>query len=105
MSSGISVYVTCKDSSEAKKIARALLENKYAACVTTFPVESFFHWGGSLREEHEVALLIKTRKELFGEVEEEIKLHHSYEVPCIVALPWDQSSEDYDAWVGEHTNA
>ncbi len=97
----ISVYVTCKDSGEARRIARRLLGKRLIACANMFPVESLFKWKGKLADVKEVAMLCKARKNDFGKIEAEVKKLHSYEVPCIVAFDWAKSSREFSRWVGK----
>ena len=79
----LSVYVTCKDKKEARKIARALLEKKLIACANLFPVESHFLWHGKLDEASEMAILAKTTESKMDAIQEIIHHLHSYEVPVI----------------------
>ncbi len=95
----ISVYITCRDSCEAKKIARRLLSKRLIACANIFPVVSMFRWKGKLVEQGEAAMLCKARKRDFSAIEKEVKQLHSYEVPCIVAFDWARSSIEFSKWV------
>ena len=95
----ISVYITCKSMAEAKRIAAKLLESKLIACANIFPVESMFIWEGKLKKEKEAAMFCKAKKENFGKIKEEVKKLHSYEVPCIVAFGWAESSKEFSDWV------
>ena len=54
------VLVTCADLPEARKIARAVVEKKLAACVNilTIPVESIYSWKGKIESTSEHQLLI-----------------------------------------------
>lgn len=99
----ITVYITCKDEKEAGRIAGLLLDRKLIACANIFPVKSMFRWQGKVTEEAEVVMLCKTRKEHFARIKEEVRQLHSYEIPCIVALPWLASDEEYKKWVEEET--
>lgn len=94
----ISVYVTCKDSGEAKKIAKHLLGKRLIACANIFPVESMFRWKGRLVEQGEAAMLCKARKKDFKAIEAEVKRLHSYEAPCVVAFDWALSSREFSKW-------
>ena len=100
----ISVYITCKDLKEAKLIASHLLEKKLIACANIFPITSMFHWQGKVVDESEAAMLCKARKEGFERIKEEVKQLHSYDIPCIVALPWHGSDDEFKKWVGEETS-
>lgn len=95
----ILVYVTCKDLEEAKKISKVLLEKRLAACTNFFPVSSMYWWDKSMNLDSEFALVLKTVKEKFREIEKEIKKVHSYECPCIVSLNVDEASKDFLEWV------
>ncbi len=99
----ISVYITCKDMAEAKLIATHLLEERLIACANIFPVKSMFRWNGKVTEEAEVALLCKAKKEDFERIKEEARQLHSYEIPCIVALPWHGWDEEFKKWVEGET--
>ena len=98
-----SIYITTKDEDEARKIGRALLEEKLAACVNIHPIESIYWWEREIQEESEVAMLVKTKAGLVDEVIERVKELHSYEVPCIVSLPIEKGNPDYLKWIDEVT--
>lgn len=95
----ILVYVTCKDAEEARKISKALLEKRLVACANFFPVSSMYFWKGSVKDDSEYGLVLKTVKRKFKEVEKEIKKVHSYECPCIVSLNVDNASKDFLGFV------
>lgn len=100
----ISVYITCKDHNEAKQIATHLLQKRLIACANIFPITSVFRWQGKITDESEVAMLCKAKKQDFSRIKEEARQIHSYEIPCIVAFPWQESDEEYAKWVNEETS-
>jgi periplasmic divalent cation tolerance protein len=51
----------------------------------------------------EFLLLIKTRKNLFGDVEQFVKRSHTYAVPEIIALDIHHGSKKYLDWLGANT--
>ena len=54
------MLVTASSKEEAKRIARALIERKLAACVNLVPqVESLYECEGHVKESQEVLLMIK----------------------------------------------
>ncbi|NUP09283.1 MAG: divalent-cation tolerance protein CutA [Polyangiaceae bacterium] len=91
----------------AESIARAIVEQRLAACVNVVPkVKSFYFWEGKLQEDDESTLLIKTRAALVGALTTAVKAIHPYSVPEVVALPIDGSAgnPDYLAWVRSETS-
>lgn len=101
----IVIFCTVPNKKEAKKISKALIELKLAACVSTIDkVDSMFSWNGETCNEHELLLVIKTRKELFEKNENIIKELHSYNVPEIIGLPIVAGSQDYLGWIEHETN-
>lgn len=96
------VFVTAKDIEEANKIAKALLEQKLAACVNIADnIKSLFWWEGKIDEANEVLMIIKSKKNLFKKLMETVKLNHSYTVPEIIAMNIEDGNSDYLDWIGE----
>lgn len=97
------VLLTCATLEEGRKIARAVVEKRLAACVNvvTHAVESFYTWEGKLEDSSEYLLMIKTSEERLGELEKEVGALHSYDTPEFVVLPIVAGSEKYLKWVGE----
>jgi periplasmic divalent cation tolerance protein len=107
MSTGcLVVLITVRDQEEGRKIADALVSRRKAACVNMVPqVSSLFRWEGRIEDEKESLLIVKTRAELFPEVEALVKGLHSYQVPEIIALPIVQGNDAYLKWIREETGA
>lgn len=100
------VLITCPDREVAERIARALLEERLAACVNiTGPLLSLFWWEGRIDRAEEFLLLVKTRTSLLERLIARVRELHPYEVPEVVALPIIGGSEDYLAWLGEETRS
>ena len=99
----IFLYTPCKDVSEAKKIAKALVTKKIAACANIFPISSIYRWKGKIRDDQEQVLLIKTTRKNTDKARDEIKKLHSYDVPCIASFEVDCNS-DYKIWVKSEVN-
>jgi periplasmic divalent cation tolerance protein len=100
----IMVYVTAGSSAEASRLARALVEERLAACVSQIgPVQSVYHWDGKLEQSEEQLLMVKTKKELFTVLEKKVREMHSYSVPEIVALPIIDGSQAYLRWLEDET--
>lgn len=97
------IYITTKDEEEARKIGKTLVVEKLVACVNIHPIESIYRWGGEIREESEIAMLVKTKAKLVDEVIKRVKELHSYEVPCIVSLPIEKGYPDFLKWINQST--
>lgn len=100
------VFVTAQSPEEAAAIARALVEERLAACVNVVRgTRSFFRWKGRLEETDEVLLVVKTRRERYGALEERVRALHSYSVPEILAIPVESGFHDYIDWIRESVHA
>jgi periplasmic divalent cation tolerance protein len=104
MSGCIVVLSTVPDTDTGRRIARAILERRLAACVNiSGPLESLYWWEGKIQQDPEHLLVIKTREELFPALEEAVRSLHPYDVPEIIALPVGQGSSAYLDWIGTET--
>ena len=104
MNTFIIVLVTAKDSEEAEKIAKGLLNKKLVACVNVLEgVRSLFWWEGKVDEASEALLVIKSQKKHFKAIVQEVKALHSYSVPEVIALPIESGNPDYLEWIKEST--
>jgi periplasmic divalent cation tolerance protein len=100
------VYVTCKDVAQAKAISLHLMNKKLCACTNIFPdMQPMFFWppkSGTIDESKDVALIIKTLESKYAQVEAEIQKIHSFDTPCILAIPVAHVGKKYYDWlVGE----
>ncbi|EZA61708.1 protein CutA homolog isoform X2 [Ooceraea biroi] len=95
-------YVTVPDDAVAKKIARGLVENKLAACVNIIPqLTSIYEWKGSIQEDPELLLMIKTRTEAIDALTKYVKENHPYTVCEVISLPIQNGNIDYLNWINE----
>jgi periplasmic divalent cation tolerance protein len=91
---------TAPDADTAARIARALVEERLAACVNLVPaVRSIYRWQGRIEDEAEVLLVIKTRSERVEALAERLRALHPYELPELVALPVTAGLAPYLDWV------
>ena len=94
------VMVTASSREEAEKIATTLLERKLIACANILgPVSSRFWWQGKIDSAEEYMIFMKTKRELFDQVADNVKQLHSYEVPEIIALPIVEGAKPYLEWI------
>jgi len=96
----IVILSTCETEQQASSIARRLVEERLAACVSIVPgAKSIYRWKGAVEEAGEFILMIKSRRELFPQLRAELEKIHSYEVPEVIALPVVDGSEAYLGWL------
>lgn len=97
------VITTATDATEARRLARMLVEERLAGCVQLIePIRSIYRWQGEIAEDGEVLLLIKSRHELFSSICERVRELHSYDTPELVQLPADAEAE-YARWLDAAT--
>ena len=100
MTDAVIILVTAGSEAEAELIAKALVEERLAACVNILsPIRSVYRWEGKVSDDREWLLLIKTRAERFAAVEDKVKALHSYQVPEVIALPIVAGAEGYMRWL------
>jgi periplasmic divalent cation tolerance protein len=98
------VYATAANAEEARRIGRQVVEEQLAACANIIAgVTSIFRWEGKLEEAAEVVLILKTTEERLEGLIARVKSLHSYECPCIEALPVVEGNRDFLEWVVRET--
>ena len=99
------LYMTAETRDEAQAIGRALVEERLVACANILgPMGSIYWWDGAVKSETEVAFIVKTRATLVDQVVARVTEMHSYDCPCIVALPIEGGNPDYLAWIEAQTS-
>ncbi len=84
----------------ADALARALVEERLAACVNVVPgVRSTYRWEGRVETDEEVLLVIKCLESGLQQLVTRLSELHPYEVPEALALPVDGGSARYLDWV------
>ncbi len=96
----ILVITTCPDAAVAENIARALLDQRLAACVNLLPGGvSMYHWEGAIERAEEIVLMIKTSRSRYALIEDSIRKLHPYELPEVISVPIEAGSEEYLGWI------
>ena len=104
MSAIVTVYATFGSDEEARRIARALVEERLAACANLIgPIHSVYRWQGKVEEAGETAALFKTTAEGAEALIERLAELHSYDAPAAVVWPIAEALPAYAAWVREET--
>ena len=100
MTDKIVILSTCSTRQEAERLARLLVDDRLAACVTVIPqVRSFYRWKDAVESSEEYLLLIKSSRDRFDSVRAKIETAHSYEVPEVIAIPVVDGAPNYMNWL------
>jgi periplasmic divalent cation tolerance protein len=100
------VLVTCSTAVEARRIARAVVDARLAACVNILPgsLLSIYRWKGKVESARERLLLIKTSRKRQLKLRAAVERLHSYDVPEFIAIPIAAGSRAYLFWIEESLN-
>jgi periplasmic divalent cation tolerance protein len=98
------VYMTAGSIDEARRIGRALVEERLVACVNLIDgMKSIYRWQGADEEGSEVVIIAKTTAGRVGPLVERVRALHSYDVPCVVAVPIESGDPAFMAWIARET--
>ena len=96
------IYMTAGSRDEARKIGKALVVSRLAACVNILDnINSFYMWEGKVQDETEVVMIAKTTAARVPQLVEKVKSLHSYDCPCIVSIPVSDGNRDFLDWIEE----
>lgn len=99
------VYMTAGNREEARKIGRELVISKLVACVNILDnMNSIYMWDGKIQDDSEVVMIAKTTEKRLPELVEKVSSLHSYDCPCIVAIPVSGGNQAFLNWISEETN-
>ena len=97
------VLTTTGSEDEARRIARALVERRLAACVNIVPqIASIYRWHEKVEEAREWLLVIKTTAAAFEAIRSAIRELHSYELPECICLDITDGSAAYLEWIAQN---
>ncbi len=97
------ITTACNKKEIADKIIDTLLEKRLVCCCQVTNIESSYWWKGKIERELEFFIQIKTKRNLFKEVEEEILKVHDYETCEIVSYDIINGNEKFLKWIEEET--
>lgn len=104
-SAPVLIYTTFESSDDARKVGRALVESRLAACVNIIPsMTSIYNWQGELQEAAEVVMLIKTRKCCQAQALKQAKALHPYDTPALLVIEPGMVDADFAAWIADQTS-
>ena len=100
------VFSTFPDVETARRIARELVTETFAACANVIPkIESIYRWEGKIEQGDETLVLFKTTAARFAAFEEKLKSLHPYDVPEIICTPIAGGWAPYLDWVRQSVNS
>jgi periplasmic divalent cation tolerance protein len=98
------VYATAGDADEARRIGRAVVEERLAACANVIDgMKSIYWWQGAVQEGNETVLILKTTEARVDALISRIKALHSYDCPAIVSFPIAAGFEGFLDWIEAET--
>jgi len=100
MTGALLVLCTVPTAEVAAGLARALVEARLAACGNVVPgLRSIYRWQGRVEDEAEVLLLLKTTRQAFPALRDELLRRHPAQVAEVLALPVEAGSTAYLEWL------
>jgi periplasmic divalent cation tolerance protein len=94
------VIVTAGDAETLVKLTRTLVDERLAACGQNIAsIRSIYRWDGAVQDDPEARVALHTKASLVPELTERVKALHSYDVPCVIALPVVGGNTAYIDWV------
>ena len=97
------VFVTAPNADVGANIARAIVEERLAACVNIVDgCRSVYRWEGRVEDESEVMLVIKTAASTYDRLESRLQELHPYDVPEIIAVAPERISEPYTRFLEDN---
>lgn len=98
------ILSTAPDAEEGERLARALVEERLAACVSQVPgVRTLSRWQGTTEATEEILLVIKSHARTAPQVVKRLGELHPYTVPEILVLPVAAGHRGYLDWIREET--
>ena len=95
---------TFPDAETARRIARELVSEYFAACANIIPaIESIYRWQGKIESGNEALAFFKTTAARSAAFQEKLKSLHPYEVPEIIFIPVSAGLPDYLRWVVDNS--
>lgn len=94
------VFITSGAAETSNLIARALIDEKLAACVNVMPgVRSFYRWEGARHEDAEELLMVKTTESAIPRLEARVRELHRYSTPEFIVMAPAYVEPSYLAWL------
>ena len=94
------VFSTVPDAPTAGRLARTLVDERLAACVTVVSgARSTYRWGEEVRVADEILLMVKTTAATAPALAARLQELHPYDVPEVIAVAPVAGAASYFAWI------
>lgn len=94
------VLTTWPDDDRAADVARHLVEQRLAACVTRLARHQVtYRWEGAIEQAEEYQWVIKTTRRALGPLWDAVRAAHPYDTPEWLVLDVASGSDAYLQWV------
>ena len=103
MNKYIMITTTFDNKDEANRISELLLKERLVSCCQLSNIASSYHWKGTIEHTEEYLLQMKSKKELYKEIEKVILDNHSYKTPQLIAYNIVDGYKGYLDWIEEET--
>ena len=97
------ITTACNKREIADSIIKSLLEKRLVSVCQVFDINSTYWWEDKIVNEPEFFIQMKTKKELFEEVRDEIRRIHDYDLCEIASYDIDDGSEEFINWLKYET--
>ena len=94
------MITTESSKANALRMAKLLLQNKLAACVSIKKIFSIYEWHKDIEETKEFELTIKSKPEFQDYLIEFLKKNSTYDVPQIIYKKYHAEMKYYD-WLNK----
>ncbi len=102
----IIVLTTAPSVEQGEALARALVDERLAACVSvSAPMTSIYRWQGAVETSTECQLIIKAARARWPAIEARVKALHPYDVPELLVLAVEDGSDAYVRWVAGESSS
>ncbi len=96
------VFTAFANEADAARVARILVEERLIACANLFPgARSIYRWKDAVKDEPEVVVLMKARKQDWTALLSRLHELHPYETPECIAVRVAAGAPRYMAWLEE----
>ena len=93
---------TIGSEADAIALAKTLVDERLAACVNVLPpMISIYRWKGSVDQDREHLIVIKTTADRLAALETRLRQLHPYELPEFLVVDPSEGGSAYLAWVTE----